>query len=510
MIVKGRTLDRDVDLRCEVCVIGSGAGGAVVARELAGVGRDVVVLEQGGYYTKADFTQREDEMMPLLYEDMGQRATDDGSVIILQGRNVGGSTVHNLCYSFRTPAPILDRWAREDGVREMRYADLEPSFERVEAMLKVKQIRPDEVNVLNDKIRQGCEKLGYRGFVTRHNRENCLRSGFCLLGCSYDAKQSMLVTYVPAASEAGARIYADCQVTGLTTANGRVKSVEATVVDADRRPRFGMRVEADVVVVSAGAINTPQLLLNSRVPNRNRQIGRNLHLHPSVLMAGFYDEDVHGYRGIPQSFYVDHFIDLEKDPDRGYILMPVFGYPIATGAQLPGFGAEHAAMMREYHRMVAILVLLHDQSAGTVTVDRSGRPRIQYGLTADDEAQILEGMEHCAEILFASGARRVLAPYEVPLWLGPNDDLGAIRSRGLRPNEVQIASTHPQSTCRMGEDPRRAVVNSWGRSHEVPNLFVADMSVFPTSLGAPPQITTAALGDRTAHYIAAEWPRLKG
>ena len=509
MIVKGRTLDRDLTLRCEVCVIGTGAGGAVVAKELAEAGRDVVVLEQGGHYTKADFTQREDEMMPLLYEDMGQRATDDGSVLILQGRNVGGSTVHNLCYCFRTPAPILDKWAREDGVRDMLYPDLVPSFERVEAMLKVKQIRPDEVNVLNDKIRQGCEKLGYHGFVTQHNRENCLRSGFCLLGCSYDAKQSMLVTYIPAASQAGARIYADCQVTGLSAANGRLGAVDAVAVDAERRPRARVRVDADLVVVSAGAINTPQLLLNSRVGNGNGQIGRNLHLHPSVLMAGFYDEEIHGYRGIPQSYYVDHFIDLEKDPDRGYILMPVFGYPIATAAQLPGFGGDHAALMRDYHRMVAILVLLHDQSAGTVSVDRGGRPRISYRLTADDEAQILEGMEHCAEILFASGARRVMAPYEVPLWLRPGDDAGAIRARGLRPQDIQIASTHPQSTCRMGEDPRRAVVNSWGRSHEVPNLFIADMSVFSTSIGAPPQITTAALGDRTARYIAAEWARLR-
>jgi len=446
MIVKGRTLDRDLKVRCEVCVIGSGAGGAVVAKELAEAGRDVVVLEQGGHYTKEDFTQREEEMMPLLYEDMGQRATDDGSVLILQGRNVGGSTVHNLCYSFRTPVPILDRWAREDGVRDLRYADLVPSFERVEAMLKVKQIRPDEVNVLNDKIRQGCETLGYHGFVARHNRENCLGSGFCLLGCSYDAKQSMLVTYVPAASQAGARIYADCPAIGLPTANGRVRAVEAVTVDAQRRPRFRVRVDADVVVLSAGAINTPQLLLNTRLANRNEQVGRNLHLHPSVLIAGFYDEEIHGYRGIPQSYYVDHFIDLEKDPDRGYLLMPVFGYPITTAAQLPGFGADHAAIMRDYHRMVGILVLLHDQSGGTVTVDRNGRPRIRYRLTPDDQAQILEGMEHCAEILFASGARRVLVPYEVPLWLQPGDDLAVVRARGLRPNDILIASTHPQST----------------------------------------------------------------
>jgi choline dehydrogenase-like flavoprotein len=508
MIVKGRQIDRDLNLRAEVCVIGSGAGGAVVAKELAEAGRDVVVLEQGGYYTKEDFTQREDEMMPLLYEDMGQRATVDGSVLILQGRNVGGSTVHNLCYCFRTPAPILDKWRREDGLRDMSYDDMVASFERVETMLKVKPILPHEVNTLNAKIRKGCERLGYHGLVTNHNRENCTTSGFCLLGCPFDAKQSMLITYVPAASAAGARIYADCPVTRIHAGRSRVRSVEASVVDALRRPRHHLRVDADLVVLAAGAINSPQLLLNSGIANSSGQIGENLHLHPSVLLAGVYDEDIYGYRGIPQSYYVDHFIDLEKDPDSGYIIMPVYGFPVATAAQLPGFGVSHWEIMRNYHRMVGILVLLHDESAGSVRVDRSGKPLIRYRLTSKDETQMLDGMRHCAEILFASGAKRVLVPYAAPLWLGPGDDLGAIGARGLRPNDIPIASTHPQSTCKMGENPRRSVVNSWCQAHDFKNLFICDMGVFPSSLGAPPQISTAAIADRTAHYVRDNWARI--
>jgi len=178
MIVTGDQIDGDLALIADVCVIGTGAGGSVIAKELAQAGRDVVVLEQGGHYTKDDFTQREDEMMPLLYEDMGQRATVDQTIMILQGRNVGGSTVHNLCYCFRTPEPILEQWRTDYGVRDMLGPDLKPSFERVEQMLKVKPIRPDEVNALNNKIRVGCEKLGYSGFVTNHNRENCTQSGF--------------------------------------------------------------------------------------------------------------------------------------------------------------------------------------------------------------------------------------------------------------------------------------------------------------------------------------------
>ncbi|MFN8644941.1 MAG: NAD(P)-dependent oxidoreductase, partial [Candidatus Binatia bacterium] len=274
MIVTGDRIDGDLALAAEVCVIGTGAGGAVIARELAAAGRDVVVLEQGGHYTKADFTQREDEMMPLLYEDMGQRATVDQSILILQGRNVGGSTVHNLCYCFRTPEPILELWRRDAGVRDMLGADLLPSFERVEAMLKVKPIRPDEVNALNDKIRIGCEKLGYRGFVTNHNREHCTQSGFCLLGCPFDAKQSMLITYVPAAAQAGARIYANCAVRRLVAEAGRVRRVEGEVVDALGRPRHRFTVRAQVVVLCAGAINSPALLLASGLADRHGRVGQ--------------------------------------------------------------------------------------------------------------------------------------------------------------------------------------------------------------------------------------------
>lgn len=508
MILKGEQIDGDLHLVAEVCVIGSGAGGAVVAKELAEAGRDVVVLEQGGYYTKEDFTQREDEMMPLLYEDMGQRATVDQSVLILQGRNVGGSTVHNLCYCFRTPEPILRKWAREDGVRDMSYADMVPSFERVEKMLKVKDILPHEINILNRKIREGCEKLGYHGVISKHNRENCTTSGFCLLGCPFDAKQSMLITYVPAASMAGARIYANCAVRAVVASGERVLSVEGEIVDALHRPKHAFRVQASVFVLCAGAINSPQILLNSGVANSSGQVGKNLHLHPSVMLAGIYDEDIYGYRGIPQSYLCDEFIDLEKDPDSGYLLMPVYGFPVTTATQLPGFGREHAELMQSFHRMAGLLVLMHDESAGQVQVDRSGKPQITYALNAKDERLCVEGMRHCAEVLFASGAKKVIVPYEQPLILSPGDDLARIEQRGLRPNEIQLASTHPQSTTKMGEDPTRSVVNSWCQAHDLSNLFVCDMGVFPSSLGAPPQITTAAIADRTAHYIRDNWNKL--
>jgi choline dehydrogenase-like flavoprotein len=509
-----RLLERrdDLALRAEVCVIGSGAGGAVVAAELASAGRDVVVLEQGHHWTSADFTQREEEMLPRLFEEAGMRQTHDGSVIVLQGRCVGGSTVHNLCYSFRTPDPILRMWQQEHQLPELSPEALAASFDRVEQNLGVKPIRPDEVNALNAVIRRGTEALGWSGFVTRHNRTGCVQSGYCILGCSYDAKQSMLVTYVPRADRAGARIFANARADQIEVSGGRVRAVHGRVVDHGGRAGARIRVDAPVVVAAAGAVASPELLLRSGIANRSGQVGRNLHLHPSVMVAGFFDEPLHAYRGIPQSYYIDEFIDLERDPHKGYVLMPIAGFPGLTAANLPGFGRDHYRFLRGFDHMAGLLVLLHDQSAGSVEPGTArGRPRIRYALDAEDQRQLAEGVVHCCEVLLAAGAREVVVPYwSEPLVLRRGDDLSRVLRRGVRQGEIPIASTHPQSTCRMGGDARRSVVDAFGAAHEVRGLFVADMSVFPTSLGAPPQITTAALADRTAQRIRAGWPEASG
>lgn len=510
MIHTAGNITADLDLRAEVCVIGSGAGGAVVARELAAAGRDVVLLEQGGHYTAADFTQREDDLMPRLYDGLGQRTTAGHPIALLQGRCVGGSTVHNLCYCFRPPEPILEKWRREDGVRDLSLAQLLPSLARVERMLSVRAIEPQQVNALNAKIRDGCERLGFRGQVARHNRVNCALAGFCLLGCPFDSKQSMLITYVPAAERAGARIFANCCARRIVAGAGRARRVEGDVVDAFSRPRHRFTVRAGVVVLSAGAIGSPQLLLASGLANRSGQVGRNLHLHPSVALSGLYDEDIYGYRGIPQSYYSDQFIDMAKDPDSGYFIMPTYGFPVAMATQLPFFGREHFELMRSFHRMAGILVLMHDRSAGQVRLDTRGRAEITYRVDARERALFLAGMKHCTAILFASGAGEVILPSEPGVRLRPGDDLRVIDERGFAPAAMALTAAHPQGTCKMGEDPARAVVNSYGQTHDVANLFVCDTSVFPSSLGVPPQITTAALADRAARYIEAHWAALQG
>ncbi len=505
-------LERGGDLatRADVCVIGSGAGGAVAAAELAAGGLDVVVLEQGEHWTSRDFTQREDEMLPRLFEEAGMRQTVDGGITILQGRNVGGSTVHNLCYAFRTPPAILRMWREEHALPELTEAALAESFARVEANLRVKPIREDEVNTLNRLLRSGAQALGYSGFVTQHNRENCVKSGYCLLGCSYDAKQSMLVTYVPRASEAGARVYANARAERIEAPPTGARRVHGHVVDHTGRTQGTLTVEARVVVLAAGAVASPDLLLRSGLGGP--EVGRHLHLHPSVMVAGYWPEPIHAYRGIPQSYYIDEFIDLEREPHTGYVLMPIAGFPVLAAVNVPGFGREHFQQMRDFAKLGGLLVLLHDRSEGSVRSGSSlGKPEIRYALDAGDRALLAAGLRHCAEVLFAAGAQRVVVPFlQGPLTLERGADLGEIARFEVREGTLPIASTHPQSTCRMGGDPATSVVNAFGELHGVRGVFVADMSVFPTSLGAPPQITTAALADRTAHHILAHASELGG
>ena len=531
MTIEGRDVRQDLRETADVCVIGSGAGGAVAAKEFAQAGLSVVVLEAGEYHDSTTFTRHTPEMLLRLFWDGGMRTTHDGSVLISQGRGVGGSTVHNLCYAVRTPDAILERWGTEFGIQNLSPNDLGPSLDRVEAMLAVKPIQEAQVNRLNRIIRQGCQAMGWHGVIQRHNRGPCPDcSAGCLLGCPISqpgiGKQSMAVSYIPQALEAGARLYTDCLTEGIVVENGHAVGATARFVSGDglsrrtspktdnsddsgdrrRHEGFQFTVRSKAVVLAAGAINSPQLWLNSRLPDPGKQVGRNLHLHPAIFVGGIFDEEIDAYQGVPQSFYVDQFLDLVRKPDSGYLLMPVFGPMAMVAVSMPSFGKDHGELMRSYRSIAALLVLLHDRSSGRVTVDRRGKPVIRYRLNRDDRESLIEGLIHGAQLLFAAGAREITLPYTRRIVIKRESDLEVIRRRGVVENDILIASSHPQGTLRMGSDPRESVVDSYGEAHAVKGLFVADASLFPTSIGVPPMLTIAAIADRIARRLATNWP----
>lgn len=487
--------DGPLTLEADACVIGTGAGGAVVASELAEAGWRVIMLERGGHHTRQDFTQREREMMPLLFEDGGARATRDGAITVLHGRTVGGSTTVNWAICFDPPAAVLDGWADVHEIQAIRAADLAPSLARVRRVLDVQPIPEGMVPRNGALLRDGARKLGLRGEVFEHSRSSCPGSGFCMLGCAYDRKQSMLVTYVPRAMHFGARLVPMAEATGLVRAGDRIREVLGHVTDAASGRTFPLRVQAPVIVVAGGAIGTPELLLKSELPGLGTRVGHNLRLHPTTAAVAIFDEPVRGAEGIHFTTYVP---DLEPE---GILLESVFAYPGLMGANLFSWGPDARELMSHYDHLAAGIVLLHDESAGRVTLDGRGIPVLDYQLSSRDHARMRKGLATLARIYLAMGAREVVIPHQTGLRIRSEADVGRIMGLDLGPDRLAMFSAHQMGTARMGSDLSYSVTDSWGRVHAYRNLFVADASLFPTSLGVNPQLTVATLGDRLGRYL---------
>jgi choline dehydrogenase-like flavoprotein len=474
------------ELRAQLVVVGSGAGGAMVAREAARAGLSVVLLEEGPHSTSRDFTQREDEMIPLLFQDAGARTTVDGAITILQGRGVGGSTVHNTNLCKRAPAEVLDGW-RLDG---WSARDLLPHYEIVERDLSVAPIALDRVNRNNALLRDGAQKLGWKNALLSHNRQGCVGSGFCELGCAYDAKQNALKVLVPEALAAGAQLFPSTRVERVLVEKGRAVGVEAK----------NLRVRAGAVCLSGSAVGSAQLALASELPDPSGKLGRTLRLHPGAAVAGLFDDPVEGWWGIPQSWECTEQLRFDDELRRAWIIT-AFAHPVGMAAMLPGFGADHRRLMRLYPRLAVFAAMLHDQSAGTVSLKR-GRPSIKYELNPSDQRALLHGIASAAQLLFAAGARKVYVPFAETMELNSPSEIGRILAHGYRPLDPLLTAVHPMGTLPLGQ-----VVDERGRWRGVSSLWVADGSLFPTSLGGPPQLTIYAAAHKIAGHIVEELKR---
>jgi choline dehydrogenase-like flavoprotein len=492
MIVRGRELTRDLSIDVDAVVVGTGAGGSIALRELARSGLRAVALEEGAYLGPSDFTQREDEMIPRLFQDMGGRMTDDLGIRILQGRGVGGSTVHNTNLCKRTPDPVLELWARDHGVSGAAPSAMAPAFARIESELSVAPIPAESENGNNLALRRGVTALGWHGGPLAHNRVGCQQSGFCELGCSYDAKQNALKIVLPDAMRAGADVYADVEATRVLVLGGRAAGVEGVAQDGEGRPKARVTVRARVVVLAGSAVGSAALAWRSGLPDPYDQLGRGLRLHPGGVVAGRFPRAIDAAQGIPQSYECTEFLSFEPGSDKRVWIIPAFAHPIGTAATLPGFGGTHMAAMRDYNRLAVLTPMVHDETSGRVTVTRDGRPVIRYAMNESDREQLAKGLLACARLLFAAGAREVTIPGVSPVRVTQEVELDRIGPSLARPHAVPLTAVHPMGTMRMGDDPRVSVVSSRGEHHQVRGLFVVDGSLFPTSLGVPPQISIYA------------------
>ncbi|MBL0140934.1 MAG: GMC family oxidoreductase [Betaproteobacteria bacterium] len=509
-VIDASALDHPLTLEADVVIVGSGAGGGVTAEVLTQAGLTVVIVEEGPLKSSTDFRMREREAYPQLYQESAGRQTKDKAITILQGRSVGGSTTVNWTSSFRTPPRTLAHWRAVHGLAQTGEAELAPWFVRMEERLAIAPW-PVAPNENNDILRRGCEKLGIPAAAIRRNVKGCWNLGYCGMGCPTNAKQSMLVTTIPAALAKGATLLHRARVDRLVTAGDRITLAEARGVAGSGSPpgQHLIRLAARHFVLSSGAIGTPAVLLRSALPDPHELVGRRTFLHPTVVSAAVMPQPVNAFAGAPQSIYSDHFLDsVPVDGPIGYKLESPPLHPILAGITLPGYGTGHAGWMKEFANLQVVIALLRDgfhpgSPGGRVMLRADGSPELDYPLGEF----LWEGMRRAylamAQIQFAAGARTVMALHEdgrpMSSWAEAKASIAAMPMEALH---TRVVSAHVMGGCPMGPDPRRAVVDERGRHHHVVNLSVHDGSVFPTSIGANPQLSIYALVARMASDLA--------
>jgi choline dehydrogenase-like flavoprotein len=492
---EGQTVQQDLEVGCDVCIVGSGPGGAVTAYTLASAGLSVVVLEDGGYFTTERFRQREDEAYPLLYQDGGSRTTKDTAITILQGRAVGGGSVVNWTTCFRTPDDVVDHWKTKHACTTLNIKDLNPHWDWIEQRLGIAEIPLEIANKNNRSLYDGAKKLGVQAAPIKRNVIGCAQTGSCGHGCPIAAKQSMLVTLLPDAMKAGAAIVSRARVENIAYEGARAVAVDGAFLDAWGRDPTGVRftIKPRFVVVSGGAINSPALLLRSATPDRSGLLGRRTFLHPVVASIGLYNDPVRGWQGAPQSIASHAF--AHRGDEVGFFLEAAPVHPMLAATALPGFGRDHLTFMKLLPNAAAHLALtidgFHDDVVGgTVSVSASGRPVLDYPIVERQWKAMREAQKQLAKIDFAAGAYAVSTAHDPPLTMRSENDIAKIDDMPFEACKVAVFSAHQMGGCAMSDDPKLGVVRAADlRHHDVENLYVVDGSVFPTSLGVNPQLS---------------------
>jgi choline dehydrogenase-like flavoprotein len=508
-VIDGAALDADRTLDADVVIIGSGAGGGVTAEILALSGLRVIIVEEGALKSSRDFKMREADAYPALYQESAARKTRDRAINILQGRTVGGSTTINWTSSFRTPASTLAFWRARYDLAAYTDAALAPWFELMEARLGVAEWQTPP-NENNDLLRRGARHLGIATGTMRRNVRGCWNLGYCGMGCPTNAKQSMLVTTIPAALDHGATLVTRVRAERLVIEGENVRHVLCRALGADGVNPTGktLTLRARHFVVAGGAINSPALLLRSNAPDPNYLLGRRTFLHPTLISAGLFSQRVDGYAGAPQSVYSDYFLQQAPvDGPVGFMLEAPPIHPVLLATTLAGFGAAHAETMREFPHVHGLLALLRDgfhpgSTGGSVTV-QDGAPVLDYPMHASLWDGARRALLAMAEIQFAAGARSVQPAHEMA---GPYTSWAQAKS-GIadleyRVHITRIVSAHVMGGCMMAGDPARGVVDPDGRYHGLANVSVHDGSLFPTSIGANPQLSIYAIVARLASTLA--------
>jgi choline dehydrogenase-like flavoprotein len=495
----------EATLTADVCVVGSGAGGGVAAAELAKGGKSVIVLEQGGYRNEQDFKQLELAGSLELYLGGGLLSSEDGSISLLAGATLGGGTIVNYMNCIRTPEHIRKEWA-EHGLEGIDQLEYEQHIDAVWERLQVNSEATSQ-NRPHRKLIAGLEACGFPWKpITRNADKACddpRVCGYCYAGCQKGCKQSTLKTYLQDASDAGARFVVGARADRITSADGRATGVEATVTNADGTATK-LTVEAPTVVISAGSVESPALLLRSGIGGP--AAGKHLRLHPAASVQGVYDEPIEGWIGQTQSAVSYQFAELEGD----------WGFLIESAATAPGLvaanwpfesGEKHKQHFSGGFKYTApFITVARDHGEGEVAIDAHGRAVVRWALSdAVDRSLFVRGNQELAKLHKAAGAKEIFTLHREPTRWSQGEDFDAfleqIENASYDPNDVTIFTAHQLCSCRMGSDPATSVANGRGELHDTKGVWVGDASAFPTAPGVNPMISIMSLAHRTAGEI---------
>jgi len=479
----------DTSLEADVVVVGTGPGGASIARVLAEAGRSVVLLEEGparpNFRPNAAHTNRFH-----MQEGGGMVARGSKLMPIAAGRGVGGGSLVNSAICFRVPDPIADGWVDTLGGDD-RFSSkrLRPIFEEIEAIIGVAET-PERVAGENNMIVvRGVKKLGLEGGLVRRNAPACVGCGICNYGCPVGGKASMDRNLIPMARDHGAIVQADTKVDTIAVVGGRAVGVSGVVRHPIGREAVGrLTVRADRVVIACGGIGTPRLLHHAGLADTlGPAVGKGLHVHPGSAVLGKCDHEVRMWSGATQGAYFEH-------PDHPGFLPHTMSLPPGALLMLMArAGKEAKEAMKEVAYYCGCLVMISDEGEGTVGATANGRAKITYRFADSDIERIKAGMYEVAKVLFAGGAKKVTAPVYgcTGLYASPEALARDLADRTIA--DFIMYASHPMASCRMGVDPASSVIGPSGEAHRLPGLTLADSSIFPTSLGVNPQLTTMVM-----------------
>lgn len=501
LVVEGRTLKQGQAVDADVVVVGSGAGGAVVARTLAEAGRSVVVLEEGGYTPSSVYSQyTPTQVLRRMGREGGTTAAiplgDTPVISVLAGRTVGGSSTMTGGICFRLPDRVTHDWTSRLGLADYSSDKLAPAFEAVERELGVAEVPADLRSRATLLFIDGARQNGFGFKPLRRNTRGCRGASYCNFGCPYHAKLSVDFSYLPQAVDRGARIYSDVRVDRVVARNGRAAGVEGVLLGEDGRPRGRLLVRAKCVVVAAGTLHTPMILRRSGLARRADQgLGRHLTLHPTFRAAAFFEQPVDAWKGAMQSVYSDRF------EDEGITLMNAFPPVNVVAGAMPGLGPRFMARCRQMGHLATFGGIVHDDGGGRLWPSPTREPLLTYRMARRDKLRFLKGMGIVARAFLAAGATEVYLPVFGAEPVRTAAEVQRVVDSDLPMRRIESVTYHPLGSARMGVDPARSVVTPEGESHDLKGLFVADGSVLPTSIGVNSQLPIMGVAQKIAWGI---------